>query len=336
VGETHGNPQTKQVFQSYLKRLYKEADVRDVILEEDQAYETEANEYLLGIADALPHNLCLRADILGQIREFNAALPAAEEKVRVHLVDIDSPLPTIYLHLQELHQQLGSAAASISLPTLVAFTDWSPNQRKDLVTELKKASADQPAILDELETVDLSLKWYNMGNRLDENIPIGLQKYFGPIREDVITKNVQSVLSELKGHPILVFFGGGRGMKTSDFLGEGLTSWAQRLNDNETKVYSLSILGASGKGFWHGQSFDYKEEVQRYEEVDGYRFEDGASLRSWFETYPDRGILYADLRTDENAKIGLPSVYPDIPASQVYDGLVIFKKFTPMENACQE
>jgi hypothetical protein len=229
---------------------------------------------------------------------------------------------------------LGSAAASISLPTLVAFTDWSPNQRKALVTELKKASADQPAILDRLETVDLSLKWYNMGNRLDENIPIGLQKYFGPIREDVITKNVQSVLSELNGHPILVFFGGGHGMKTSDFLGEGLTSWAQRLNDNGTKVYSLSILGASGKGFWHGQSFDYKEGIQGYEGVDGYRFEDGASLTSWFETYPDRGMLYADLRTGENAKIGLPSVYPDIPASQVYDGLVIFREFTPMEDAC--
>ncbi len=333
VGETHGNPQTKQVFQAYLEKLYKEAGVRDVILEEDQVYETEANAYVQGSTDVFPHNICLRADILGQIREFNAAL-AAGEKVRVHLVDVDSPLPSIYQHIRDLHQPLGSAAADVSIPELSEFTNWSPKQRKDLVMELKKASAGQPAILNELETVDLSLKWYTMGNRLDENVPVGFQKYFGPIREDVMTKNARYVLAELNGHPILVFFGGGHGMKTSDFLGDGLTSWAQRLNDSGIKVYSLSILGASGDGFWHGQTFEYKEGTQRYEGVDGYRFEDGASLSSWFETYPDRGILYADLRTAENAKIGLPSVYPDIPASQVYDGLVIFKEFTPMEDAC--
>jgi hypothetical protein len=333
VGETHGNPQTKQVFQAYLERLYKEAGVRDVILEEDQVYEIEANAYVQGDTDVFPHNICLRADILAQIREFNTNLPAGE-KVRVHLIDVDSPLPSIYRHIRDLHQQLGSAAADASIPELSAFTNWSPKQRKDLVMELKKASAGQPAILNELETVDLSLKWYTMGNRLDENVPVGFQKYFGPIREDVMTKNARYVLYELNGHPILVFFGGGHGMKTSDFLGEGLASWAQRLNDTGTKVYSLFILGMSGKGFWHGQSLEYEEGTKRYEGVDGYRFEDGDSLSSWFETYPDRGILYADLRTGENAKIGLPSVYPDIPASQVYDGLVIFKELTPMEDAC--
>lgn len=333
VGEAHGNPQTKQVFQTYLERLYGEAGVRDVILEEDQVFETEANAYVQGSADGFPHNLCLRADILGQIREFNAALPAGE-KVRVHLVDVDSPLPSIYQHIRDLHRQLGSAAAAISIPELAEFTNWSPKQRKDLITALKKAAADRPAILNELETVDLSSKWYTMGNRLDENVPVGLQKYFGPLREDVMTKNVRYVLAERKGSPFLVFFGGGHGMKTSEFLGEGLTSWGQRLNDGGIKVYSLSILGASGKGFWHGRPLEYKEGTQRYEGVDGYRFEDGTSLSSLFEAYPDREILYADLRTGGNAKIGLPSVYPDIPASQVYDGLVIFKEFTPMEDAC--
>jgi hypothetical protein len=94
------------------------------------------------------------------------------------------------------------------------------------------------------------------------------------------------------------------------------------------------ILGMSGQGFWHGQSFDYEEGNMQYEGVDGYRFEDGTSLSSLFEMYPDRGILYADLRTGENANIGLPSDYLDVPASQVYDGLVIFKEFTPMEDAC--
>ncbi len=336
VGETHGNSQTKQVFQTYLERLYREAGVRDVILEEDQVYETEANAYVLGSADGFPHNICLRADVLGQIREFNTTLPAGE-KVSVHLVDVDSPLPSIYQHIRDLHQKLGSAAADVSIPELSEFTNWSPKQRKDLVMELKKVSAGQPAILNELETVDLSLKWYTMGNRLDENVPVGFQKYFGPIREDVMTKNARYVLSGLDDRPVLVFFGGGHGMKTMSVPNppvEGFTSWAQRLNDTGSRVYSLMILGMSGKGFWHGQSFEYKEGIQRYEGVDGYRFEDGTSLSSLLGTYPDRGILYADLRTGENAKIGLPSVYLDVPASQVYDGLVIFKEFTPMEDAC--
>ena len=336
VGEVHGNPQTKQVFQTYLERLYKEAGVRDVILEEDQVYEGEANAYVQGSADAFPHNLCLRTDILGIIRAFNTGLPA-EEKVRVHLVDVDSPLPSIHQHIRDLHQGLGSAAAAISVPELSEFTDWSPKQQKDLVTALKEVSTGLPNILNELETVDLSLKWYNLGNQLDENPPQGLSKYFAPIREDVMTKNVWYVLSELKGSPILVFFGGGHGMKTASGSYspvEGFISWAQRLIDSGTKVYSLSILGMSGKGFWHGQPLEYKEGSQRYEGVEGYRFEDGTSLSSLLERYPDRDILYADLRTGENAKIGLPSAYLDVPASQVYDGLVIFKEFTPMEDAC--
>jgi hypothetical protein len=337
IGETHGNPQTKQVFQTYLQKLYKEAGVRDVILEEDQVYEKEANAYVQGSVDKFPHNLCLRADILGQIREFNAALPE-EEKVRVHLIDVDSPLPSIHQHIQDLHRQLGSAAAAISIPELAEFSNWSPKQRKDLITALKKAAADQPAILNELETVDLSSKWYNMGNRLDENWPKGFRNNFAPIREDVMTKNARSVLSELKGSPVIVFFGGGHGMKTAslpDLPVEGFTSWAQRLDESGTRVYSLAIVGMSGKGFWHGQSFEYEVEGnQQYEGVDEYQFEDGTSLASLLGTYPDRGALYADLHTSENAEISLPSVYLDVPASQVYDGLVIFKEFTPMEDAC--
>ena len=159
VGETHGNPQTKQVFQAYLERVYKEAGVRDVILEEDQVYETEANAYVQGSTDVFPHNLCLRADILGQIREFNSKLPD-DEKVIVHLVDVDSPLPIVYKHLVELHSKLGPAGETITIPDLSEFETWSPGQLYDLIDELRNASASQPDILNGLDTVYLSLRWY--------------------------------------------------------------------------------------------------------------------------------------------------------------------------------
>ncbi len=68
-------------------------------LEEHQAYESDANAYVLGRTDnVLPGELCLRADILGLIREFNESL-SPDEKVTVHLVEVDSPLSVVYKHL---------------------------------------------------------------------------------------------------------------------------------------------------------------------------------------------------------------------------------------------
>lgn len=339
VGEAHGNRETKRVFQAYLQSLYKETGLRDVILEEDQAYEADANAYIHGLTDVLHEKLCLRADILGMIRDFNTELPM-DEKVVVHLVDVDSPMPTIYKHVTELHQQLGPAAESIQLPEFSDFNTWVPRQRKEFVEALQDIPTSQPGILNGLDTVSLSLEWYLLGNRMDVGWPQGLRRRFAPLREDVITKNIQFVLSQLNGKPVLAFFGASHGMKiigapnppVKDFK-----SWTERLIESGVDVYSLSINGLSGRGSWRGDSFEYEVKGnQQYEGTDEYRFEDGTSLASLFETYPDSEILYADMLTEENASIRLPSWYFDMPASQIYDGLVIFKEFTPMEDVCAE
>jgi hypothetical protein len=339
AGELHGNQETKMVFQTYLQSLYKEAGLRDVILEEDQAYETDANAYVQGTTDKLLDGLCLRADILGQIREFNVSLPA-NEKVVVHLVDIDSPLPTIYKHITELHQQLGPAAAAIPVPDLSEFKAWVPQQRNKLVEELQKAATNQPDILNGLDTTYLSLRWYNLGNRMDTGMPIGRQRDSAPLREDLITQNIQYLLSQLNGKPVLAFFGITHGMKIVESPNPSIKDvkpWAQRLNEAGIKVYSLGIVGASGNGYWRGESFTYEvKRSQQYEGTDGYRFEDGITLVSFFENNPDHGIIYADLMIEDNKNIRLPLGYTNIPASQVYDGLIIFKEFTPMENACPQ
>lgn len=331
VGETHGNQEAKQVFEVYLKNLYREAGVRDVILEEDQAFETEANAFVHGQLDQLPEDLCLRTDILAKIREFNATLPA-NDQVNVHLVDVDSPMPTVYKHLEELYQQLGSEATSLDLPTYSDFNTAPPMERYELVDHLQKLAVDQPQIENGLSTVHFSLRWYSLGNRMGTGSVSGLRRNFFPLREDVITQNVQYVLQQLDGKPVLVFFGGAHGMKAiadPDLPADGFKSWTQRLSESGVPVYSMLVDGLSGEGYWRREAFQYGEGM------DEYRFENGTSIISLFDDYVDTTIIYTDLREKENQNIRLPGELPDVPASKVFDGLIIFQKFTPMENACQ-
>ena len=187
VGEAHGNRETKQVFQNYLKDLYQEAGLRDVVLEEHQAYEPDTNAYVLGKADVLPEELCRRADILGLIRDFNATLPE-DGKVTVHLVDVDSPLPVIYKHLTELHAKLGPKGASMNIPPLSEVETWGPKSAYDLIAGLQSAAAGQPDVLQELATLRLSFRWYFGGHELDGNSPV--KKNFVSLREEIITQNI--------------------------------------------------------------------------------------------------------------------------------------------------
>jgi hypothetical protein len=42
-------------------------------------------------------------------------------------------------------------------------------------------------------------------------------------------------------------------------------------------------------------------------------------------------IVYVDLRLDANASLRLGADFEDIPAGEVYDGLVLFREVTPLE-----
>jgi hypothetical protein len=340
VGESHGNRETKLVFREYLKKLYEDAGLRDVILEEDQSYESDANAYVHGQVDQLAEGLCLRNDILNHIREFNASLPENQQVV-VHLVDVDSPFPIIHKHLMELKDQIGSDADAIQVPRSSDLRNWNSQQRADLIMELQDIAANRPEILNGLDTVSLSLDWFFLGNRMDTRMPAaaGGQAFFAPIREDVITKNIEFLLNQLKDKPVLAFFGANHGMKTQGFAElpiEGFETWVERLTLSGVPVYSVTINALAGEGYWRGDTFTYEAPgEQQYEGVDGYRFGDGTTLVSLFETHPDRQILFVDLATEDNTDVQLPKSYLDIPASQLYDGLILFKEFTPMENACQ-
>jgi hypothetical protein len=330
VGETYGNRETKLIFRTRLQTLYQAAGLRDIILEEDQGYETEANAYIQGLKDELPTGLCLRMDILTQIREFNASLPAGE-KVRVHLVDVDSPFPIIYKHLVELHKQTGASGERIQIPDLEEFQVLRSASMFELINELRNVAKDQPDILNGLDTVYWSIRWHFLGNRMDIGLPVGPRRTFFPMREDIITQNIQHLVTQLDGKPVLAFFGAAHGMKNTVSVNLpvfGFKSWAQRLMEAGVRVYSMLIDGISGAGYWQGESFSYGKGVGEYQ------LEDGSSLFSLFIAHSEMKIIYIDLRREENANLQLVPEFPDVPASQVYDGLILFQEFTPMENAC--
>ena len=71
VGEPHGQQEVAELFLSYLASLHTNLGLRDVIMEEDQVYEQDANDFVLGVTDTLRVDLCLRTNILTAIRALN-------------------------------------------------------------------------------------------------------------------------------------------------------------------------------------------------------------------------------------------------------------------------
>lgn len=329
VGEAHGNRETKALFIAYLKRLHAQAGLRDVILEEDQAYESTANAFVLGESETLLPALCLRNDVLSLIREFNATLPE-NEKVKVHLVDVDSPLSTAHLHLQSLRKRIGVPADAIQIPELAEFETLSPAQMYGLISELKTAAAEDAYVVNGLQTVRDSIQWYFLGNRIETGPAVGFRFSFAPIREDIIARNVQFLLDSSDA-PFLTFFGGAHAMKMQADPNpprKGFTSWAQRIVESGISVYSLDTLPLSGGYFWRGSAYPYDAANE------ATLLPDGTSL-SQLLIEQDKNILYVDLRIAENATSTLPPEYSNIPAGQVYDGQVVFRMVTEMEDACR-
>jgi hypothetical protein len=327
VGEAHGNRETKSLFISYLKRLHAETGLRDVIIEEDQAYDSAANAFVSGESETLLPALCLRTDVLTLIREFNAAQPD-DEKIKVHLVDVDSPLSTIHLHLQSLRERIGAPADAIRIPESTEFETWSPAQMYNLVSALEEKAAGDTRALNGLQTVHDSIQWYLRGNRLETGEAVGIRFSFAPIREDIITNNVQFLLNSSDA-PFLAFFGGAHAMKMQADPNpprKGFTSWAQRIVESGIPVYSLDTLPLSGNYFWRGKTYSYGNE--------SIHLPDGTSLGQLLIS-SDKSILYVDMRMAENSDSIFPPEYAPVTVGQVYDGQVIFRVATEMEDACR-
>ena len=115
IGEMHGVQENVTASGAYLEVLLR-SGLRDVALEEDSLYERDAQAYVTGKTSRLRNELCLRAGVLDVIRALNSSRPA-NDSIRVHLVDIDSPAGAIHEHLTILKEQAGDAR-SLVIPTL--------------------------------------------------------------------------------------------------------------------------------------------------------------------------------------------------------------------------
>jgi hypothetical protein len=67
----HGIRETKTLFFAYLSRLYRDSGLRDVIIEEDQVYEKQAQAFVQGSRNDLPQELCLHCK--WELRSFVAS-----------------------------------------------------------------------------------------------------------------------------------------------------------------------------------------------------------------------------------------------------------------------
>lgn len=301
IGELHGTHETHQLFLDYLKMLHEANGLQDIVLEAGQVYEREANKYVLGLIDDVSESeyklsLCSKAIVLGGVRALNETLPD-DEKIRVHLVDVDYEIPAINAHLQALKEEIGPQAEDIQI------TWWnSEDKMLALVDQLAEAAGDRETVLNELETVRSSIRCHFHG---------GLPS----IREERIAANIQYVLRELDGAPVLALYDVWHARKTTRLAPES-QPWAERLTELGIKIYSVFPRGISGF-----PAANISPEL--------IQFTDGTTMSDIFDSSPDYDIVYVDLRLPANKTIAY-SFEPLVPLSERFDGIILFREVTPI------
>ena len=345
VGEPHIEREPRLLALNYLKVLHKTARVRDIILELSPAYERDVNAYVLGLEDTVSPDWSLGADVIIGVRIFNDTLPASE-KVRVRLVDIDMTLDDTYAHLRILQEVLGTAATSMDLPSLFEFRNWDEAEMLALVDKMADLSQDRRditrditrEITRELATVKDSIRsnvaWQRFGwGEISEHELVEQMS----IREERIAQNTQTLLATLDGAPVLALYGGWHvqrqpalrvpwgGFSQSTTM-DSNPPWVQRLAESGVSIYSVLAEGISGEGKVEGS---YPERIER--QPHEMRFSDGTKLGDVFDSAPQHSIVYVDLRLGMNGTLRLGDDFRDVPAGEIYDGIILFREVSPVE-----
>lgn len=326
IGEIHGISEVHQLTIEYLKILYA-TGLRDIILEESQGYEKAANEFVLKETDILISDLCLRTDVLEAIRVFNQDLPVGE-KVRVHLVDLDYSPAAAYAHLVNIHHNLGESAKHIVIPSFSEFQLWGEGEMISLVDRLANVPNGVTfEILQELDTVRDSIHWFHLFT-IGDTAPAPPPEAVS-IRETRITQNIQYLLAKIKNKPVLALYGAWHAQKNMGGNSLGQTPWAQRLSDDGVDVYSLFAAGMYGTAFWRGKTASpgmHPDELF-------FPPPEGVSLEFVLSEIPDYKMVYIDLGEDTTSNLLWPWSSGD-RASDMYDGIILFREYSPMIDAC--
>jgi hypothetical protein len=328
AGESHGNQETKAVFLGWLFQLYRKASLRDVAIEEDQAYEEAAQAFVQGERNDLPQELCLRADILNGLREFNRLLPA-DKKLRVHLVDIDSPEQTIRQHLISLKNRLGSSASAIQIPEDIL----SIANTASLIERMSQLTSKQD-ILAGLRTVRQSLALYETGLRIHTGPFEGNPA--DPVREETITANLLDVLRAIQPSSVLALYGAAHVQKGTgpfplpEFRGGALSD---RLEKSGIKVYRTFCYALAGSSLWREHSI----KLPAGPAASDFTLSSGGTLDDVLRSAPDSEFFYFDFAKGAQLRIHIPydpRRPPPENASGQFDSYIFLRKATPMKDQC--
>jgi hypothetical protein len=317
VGELHGLQQNEEFQADYLKRLNQESGLRDVAIEEDAVYEDEAQAYVDHRSDLLPAGLCLRAGILSRIRALNAEL-ADDARVRVHLVDIDSPASAIRKHLLAVRDQL--QASTVRVPEVGQLRE----QGVRTIAQLKALSED--VVTDAaLRTIQFSMTAWQDGLEADTGAAKGSP--YLESREEAVTRNIVDLLRGREVPSLLVLYGADHVSRTARRDGgpqrdRAFKPMALRLEESGVKAFSVVTFPLEGRSYWRGSGSDLPWTAQ-----DGH-LETGEVLGGVLAGEPDASFLYIDTKQH---RVRLPS--QDISRMAV-DAFLLFRVGSPMAEGC--
>jgi hypothetical protein len=318
VGELHGIQENIDFQLQYLALLHRTSGLRDIAIEERGVYEQDAQAYVEGRSDVLPPRLCLRAAMLDGIRRLNATLPE-QERIRVHLTDIDSPAFAIRTHLLALQQRLG--APHIRIP------DESSIRAHGLeaVAQMKALTPDSTT-RSELRTVELSIVSLQQGLEFDLGPSKGVP--YLDSRENTVASNIVDLLRLRGVRSLLVVYGSDHvsRIERKAFAGprrdQRYTPTALRLEQAGLNVFTIVSAPLDGQAFWRGR------EVPLFWTAADAQLSSGETLDKVLAAAPTVGYLYIDAKR-ERARMAGEDLNHMAP-----DAFLLFRSGTPIAERC--
>jgi hypothetical protein len=318
VGEQHGLQENEEFQLDYLSRLNKTSHLRDVAIEEKNVYEDRAQAYIDGKSNVLPAELCLRANILRGIRHLNASLKEGE-RIRIHLIDIDSPAIAIREHLVDIGHQI-PGAVKVSIP------EASKIQQSGLetVAGLKQFHMDQRT-LSELRTVEYSIRAYQQGFEVGVGPPKG-SPYLED-REQAMADNLMDLIRTRPFRSILILCGFDHVSKNKRNDGgmdrnQSFSPMAMRIEQSGILTFSMVTFPLAGHSFWRGT-----QSVIPWQPSDGH-LASGETLDKIIASAPQAKFIYIDAKRE---RVRLPS--QDV-SNYAVDAFLLFPSGTPMHTDC--
>jgi hypothetical protein len=321
IGELHGLQQNTEFQLDYLRVLNKASKLRDVAIEEKEVYEPQAQAFIDGKKTTLPGALCLRVALLRGIKKFNSSL-RTDERIRIHLIDIDSPATAIREHLLAIAKVIPDASA-VRVPEANEIKE----RGIEAVHKIERLCID-PRTISELRTIEYSIRSYQQG--LEFGVGPAKGSPYLEDREQAVTDNIKDLVRLHSDQPILLIYGFDHVSRSQRSDGgpsrdQPFEPVAARLEQSGVKIFCLVTFPLEGTSFWRGARTELP-----WKPVNGH-LTSGETLDHVLKSAPRARFLYADVKDTKGKHIRLPSL--DVSNFNV-DAFLLFPSTSPMEDEC--